>query len=156
MPLTFEWDPDKARANLGKHGVAFVEAATVFGDPLSLTVSDPDHSEGEQQFLTVGMSHRRRLLVVTHTSGVHGFESSQPAALRGASELPMSEKSKKENAAHEMRAEYDFSEGQRGKYAARFKEGAIVVVLEPDVAAVFPNSESVNAALRKVAGLDEK
>ena len=67
MPLTFEWDPDKARANLGKHGVAFVEAATVFGDPLSLTVSDPDHSEGEQRFLSVGMSHRRRLLVVAHT-----------------------------------------------------------------------------------------
>jgi hypothetical protein len=45
---------------------------------------------------------------------------------------------------------------QRGKYAARFKEDAIVVVLEPDVAAVLPNSEAVNAALRKVAGLEEK
>jgi hypothetical protein len=68
----------------------------------------------------------------------------------------MSKKSKKGSAVKEMRAEYDFSEGQRGKYAARFKEGAIVVVLEPDVAAVFPNSEAVNAALRKVAGLEEK
>ena len=68
----------------------------------------------------------------------------------------MSKKSKKGSAVKEMRAEYDFSEGQRGKYAARFKDGAIVVVLEPDVAAVFPSSESVNAALRKVAGLDEK
>lgn len=45
MALTFEWDPDKAKANLAKHGVGFLEAATVLGDPLSLTISDPSHSE---------------------------------------------------------------------------------------------------------------
>lgn len=55
---------------------------------------------------------------------------------------------------NELRPEYDFSEGERGKYAARFQEGTNVVVLEPDVAAAFPTSEAVNAALRKVAGLD--
>jgi hypothetical protein len=67
----------------------------------------------------------------------------------------MSEKPEKKDAVNELRAEYDFSEGQRGKYAARFKEGRRVVVLEPDVAAVFPTSEAVNAALRKVAGLED-
>jgi hypothetical protein len=67
----------------------------------------------------------------------------------------MSKKPEKKNEVNELRAEYDFSEGQRGKYAARFKEGARVVVLEPDVAAVFPTSEAVNAALRKVAGLED-
>ena len=67
----------------------------------------------------------------------------------------MSKKSEKKDAVNELRAEYDFSEGQRGKYAARFKEGTKVVVLEPDVAAVFPTSEAVNAALRKVAGLED-
>ena len=66
----------------------------------------------------------------------------------------MSKKPEKKNEVNELRAEYDFSEGQRGKYAARFKEGTRVVVLEPDVAAVFPTSEAVNAALRKVAGLE--
>lgn len=55
---------------------------------------------------------------------------------------------------NEMRREYDFSNAARGKYAARFREGTNVVVLEPDVAAAFPTSEAVNAALRKVAGLD--
>ena len=55
---------------------------------------------------------------------------------------------------NEMRPEYDFSEGERGKYARRFQEGTNVVVLEPDVAAAFPTSEAVNAALRKAAGLD--
>ena len=67
----------------------------------------------------------------------------------------MSEKPEKKDAVNELRAEYDFSEGQRGKYAARFKEGRRVVVLEPDVAAAFPTSEAVNAALRKVAGLED-
>ena len=47
-----------------------------------------------------------------------------------------------------MRAEYDFSQGVRGKYAARYAEGSNVVVLCPDVAEAFPDSESVNAALR--------
>ncbi|MCL7983175.1 MAG: BrnT family toxin [marine benthic group bacterium] len=67
MALTFEWDPDKAKANLAKHGVGFLEAATVLGDPLSLTIPDPNHSEGEQRFVSVGMSDRARLLVVAHT-----------------------------------------------------------------------------------------
>ena len=66
MSLTFEWDPDKAGENERKHGVSFAEAATVFGDPLSVTVADPDHSVGEVRFLTIGMSHQQRLLVVAH------------------------------------------------------------------------------------------
>jgi hypothetical protein len=57
VSLTFEWDPDKAGENERKHGVSFAEAATVFGDPLSVTVADPDHSVGEVRFLTIGMSH---------------------------------------------------------------------------------------------------
>ena len=63
-------------------------------------------------------------------------------------------KEPEDTSVNEMRPEYDFSEGERGKYAARFQEGTNVVVLEPDVAAAFPTSEAVNAALRKVAGLD--
>lgn len=53
----------------------------------------------------------------------------------------------------EMLEEYDFSGGVRGKYAARFAAGANVVVLDPDVAEVFPDSESVNQALRALAGI---
>jgi hypothetical protein len=53
-----------------------------------------------------------------------------------------------------MRAEYDFSGAERGKYAARYAAGSNVVVLEPDVAQLFPNAKAVNDALRKVAGLD--
>ena len=53
----------------------------------------------------------------------------------------------------EMLEEYDFSGGVRGKYAGRFAQGANVIVLDPDVAQVFPDSESVNAALRALAGI---
>ena len=49
-----------------------------------------------------------------------------------------------------MRPEYDFSQGERGKYARRYAEGTNVVVLEPDVAKVFRGSKAVNASLRKI------
>ena len=49
-----------------------------------------------------------------------------------------------------MRDNYDFSKGSRGKYAQRYKEGTNVVLLEPDVAKAFPDSESVNRALKKL------
>jgi uncharacterized DUF497 family protein len=65
--MEFEWDSDKAAANLAKHGVEFSEAMTVFGDPLELTIGDPDHSEGEFRFLSVGISAAGRLLVVSYT-----------------------------------------------------------------------------------------
>jgi uncharacterized protein len=65
MGLRFEWDPKKARANLRKHGISFEEAATVFGDPHSVTISDPDHSsKDEDRFVTLGISLRQRILVV--------------------------------------------------------------------------------------------
>jgi hypothetical protein len=50
----------------------------------------------------------------------------------------------------EMRNEYDFSQGERGKYARRYAKGTNVIVLEPDVAKVFPNSKVVNISLRQI------
>ncbi len=67
MALSFEWDQNKAKANLAKHGVGFAEASTVFGDPLSLTISDPAHSQLEDRFIVLGHSHKGKLLVVVHT-----------------------------------------------------------------------------------------
>ena len=67
MGYNFEWDPKKAEANLRKHGVSFAEAVTAFGDPLSMNMPDPDHSEGEQRLIVLGMSDRYRLLVVSYT-----------------------------------------------------------------------------------------
>jgi uncharacterized protein len=65
--VEFEWDPDKERSNIERHGIDFTEAATVFGDPLELTISDPDHSVGEFRFLSTGHSVLNRILVVSYT-----------------------------------------------------------------------------------------
>lgn len=65
--MEFEWDLAKSEANERKHGVSFVEASTVFGDPLELTIYDPDHSEGEYRFLSIGRSSSGRLIVVSYT-----------------------------------------------------------------------------------------
>ncbi len=67
MPLRFSWDPDKADANERKHGVSFDEASTAFGDPLSVTIPDPDHSLNEARYLLIGLTDRQRLVVVAHT-----------------------------------------------------------------------------------------
>jgi uncharacterized DUF497 family protein len=67
--MEIDWDPNKAANNLKKHKVSFEEAATVFGDPLSITVPDPDHSWEEDRYLTVGTSDQGRLLIVAHTEG---------------------------------------------------------------------------------------
>ena len=64
--MEFEWDPKKAGENLKKHGVEFVEATTVFADPLSVAVRDPDHSETENRMIIVGNSNRFRPLIVSH------------------------------------------------------------------------------------------
>jgi uncharacterized DUF497 family protein len=65
--MDFEWDDAKAEANERKHGISFAEAMTVFADDLSLTGCDPDHSDGEDRYLTMGLSAAGRLLIVSHT-----------------------------------------------------------------------------------------
>jgi uncharacterized protein len=65
--VDFEWDPEKALENERKHGVSFVEATQVFGDELSRSVADPDHSEAEDRFLIFGQTAAGRNLVVSFT-----------------------------------------------------------------------------------------
>jgi uncharacterized DUF497 family protein len=65
--MEFEWDEDKAKANLSKHGVSFEEAMTVFDDPLYVDFYDPDHSYDEHRYIIIGESQQRRLLMVSYT-----------------------------------------------------------------------------------------
>jgi len=67
MGLEFSWNAEKAALNLSKQGVTFEEASTVFGDPLSVTVFDPGHSETESRFVIVGQSFEGKLIVVVHS-----------------------------------------------------------------------------------------
>ncbi len=67
MSLSFEWDEGKAKENLKKHRVGFDEATTIFTDPYSITVPDPDHSRDEQRYIDIGSSDKGRALVVVYT-----------------------------------------------------------------------------------------
>ena len=67
MAMEFDWDPVKADSNIDTHGISFSEAATVFADPLSITISDPRHSIGEDRYVLFGRSSAGRLLAVMHT-----------------------------------------------------------------------------------------
>ena len=64
--LEFTCDPAKARTNLRKHGVSFVEAQSVFCDDRARLVDDPDHSESEDRFIPLGLSESARVLIVVH------------------------------------------------------------------------------------------
>jgi hypothetical protein len=64
--LIFEWDDSKSDSNVAKHGISFLEAASVFHDDLGLLKHDPVHSDGENRFLLIGISFERRILTVVH------------------------------------------------------------------------------------------
>ena len=66
MSIQFEWDPSKAQVNLRKHKVSFEDARSVFSDERALLIDDPDHSELEDRFVLLGLSHSLRVLVVVH------------------------------------------------------------------------------------------
>ena len=65
--IAFEWDRRKDSANSRKHGVGFEDATTVFDDPLSITIPDPDHAGDEARFVIIGQSSQRSLLIVVDT-----------------------------------------------------------------------------------------
>ena len=65
--MEFEWDEEKAAANLAKHEVSFNEAKTVFNDPLYVDFYDPDHSFDEHRYIIIGESREKRLLIVSYT-----------------------------------------------------------------------------------------
>ena len=67
MKSNFEWDENKARSNLRKHHVSFQEATTVFSDPFSITIADPNHSMEEERYIDIGMSAKGRVLIVCYT-----------------------------------------------------------------------------------------
>ena len=66
--MDFEWDENRAAANLSKHGVSFNEAKTVFKDPLFAVFDDPNHSFEEERYLIIGLSAQRRYI----TDSIYG------------------------------------------------------------------------------------
>lgn len=142
----------KARRNFVKHRISFEEAMTVFRDPLSVTALDPDHFLSEKRFVTFGVSTNGILLQVSHTErgGLIRIISARTAT---KSETQIYMKKAKSELNDWGRSEYkrsDLGELVRGKYAQRLSKSSVMVLLEPDVAEAFPNSEAVNKALRSL------
>jgi uncharacterized DUF497 family protein len=149
MPLTFEWDPRKEGLNLAKHGVGFEQASTIFGDRSSLTIPDP--SIRRQKSVTSPSAERSQVncsLLSTPNKAIIFVSLAQGAPVD--ENVSFMKKSSNKSEQRQMRPEYDFSQGERGKYARRYAQGTNVVVLEPDVAKVFRSSKAVNASLRKI------
>ena len=81
--MDFDWDDNKATKNWRDHRVSFQEAVTVFGDPLSQTAPDPDHSLTENRYIIVGRSQYGRLLMVAHTERIDGIRIISARELTG-------------------------------------------------------------------------
>ncbi|MFQ5786787.1 MAG: BrnT family toxin [Thermodesulfobacteriota bacterium] len=64
--MRFEWDGKKEKANIKKHSISFDEASTAFSDENATQFFDPDHSQGEDRFILLGISFKLRVLVVCH------------------------------------------------------------------------------------------
>jgi uncharacterized DUF497 family protein len=67
LRYTFEWDPVKAKENLRKHRITFDRAAEVVLDPLAVSISDEEHSEDEERWVSLGKDRRGSLLILVHT-----------------------------------------------------------------------------------------
>lgn len=127
----------------------------MFADWDQITIPDDEHSIGEQRWVILGVSNRGNLLVVPHAERSDRIRivSAWHANARQRKQYETKRASGKKP---QQVPDYDFSSGVRGQYAARFAAGTNVVVLSPDVAEVFPDSEAVNEALRTLVRVSAK
>ena len=146
MTPRFFWDERKAEANRIKHGVQFEDAADVFSDPLQLSTADLGHSDDENRFVAVGSTRSGEVPLVAYT--IRDDEVRIISARRATrTERRRYMENDRIHDADEMAEEYDFSDGVRGRHVFLSRD-AVMVVLDPDVAAHFRDAETVNAALR--------
>ncbi len=129
--LSFEWDESKNISNQRKHGVSFEEASTVFTDELARLIPDPDHSEGEERFILMGVSAELKLLTVCHCEKAQTlFVLFQLVKLINLNENSMRNLT--------MRKSYDFSKSVKSPYAKRLKK-QITIRLDENTILYFKN-----------------
>jgi len=151
--VTFEWDARKAAANLAKHRIAFQDAATVFMDPLAMTFPDPDHSVAELREITVGYTMKGSWFSF-HIAREVGGSGSSALAWQHPANADNMKRTATARRSDELRPEYDLSQlkgGIRGKYFREATAGTNLVLIEPDLAELFPDAAAVNRALRVLA-----
>src|ERR1044072_2590060 len=155
MSLRFEWDPNKAEANLVKHEVSFEEAMTVFADPSARIFPDEEHSVDELREITIGHSAGQELILVNFTGiddrvriSVHAKRLAGSAKIMKKTLVRKKRPSDEETLSSEYR--FDYSKSKPNRFAAKMSKGTVAVVLEPDVAEIFRSSEVVNDLLRSI------
>jgi uncharacterized protein len=141
--------------NVAKHGVTFEKAIIVFDDPLAISIGDPRHSEDEDRYITIGTSFFSDVLVVSHTFRderirIINARPASKAEIRRYMSGTFDQIRDKPTDDDEMRAEYDFSNGVRGKFYQGRGSLVIRVSIDPDVAKHYSTTESVNQALRQL------
>ncbi|HWW61473.1 MAG TPA: BrnT family toxin [Thermoanaerobaculia bacterium] len=152
----FEWDDNKAESNKFKHGISFEQAEEIFDDPQQISIRDPDHSQDEERFLTIGTTLFDLVLVVSHTMrGERIRIISARKANRAERRMVMSDKNgfwinDQAIEVDDMRPEYDFSGGERGKFYQGRGRTVVRVSLDPDVAKHYSRGVDVNEALRRL------
>ena len=156
----FEWDDAKNAENLRKHGITFEQAKAIFLDPLAITIEDPNHSDDENRFVTIGMTFWSDTLTVVHVDREHRIRiiSARPAS-RAERRKYMNDKidrihdkpTSTDDATDDMLPEYDFSNGVRGKYWQGPGRSMVVHMrIDEDVRRYFPSADEVNTALRQL------
>jgi hypothetical protein len=151
------WGDEKAATKLAKHGVSFEEAATVFGAPPSDTFGDPNVLRKNDVSLSSARQKKVECWSWHIRMRVRSFVSAVLVSRLVEKESRM-KKVESEVEEDELRPVYDFSrlKGRvRGKYVERYREGTNLVLLEPDVAAAFPDAKAVNEALRTLIKVAE-
>ncbi len=143
-----EWDADKALVNLTKHGISFEQAASVLLDPLAMTLHDDEHSETEERWATLGLSKSGVLLVVVHTFDETGPDSATVRLISARRAAPS--EMREYQGRNEMKAEYDFGKGERGKFYHPGASLRLPIYLEPEVLAFLAAT-----AEKKGVGVDE-
>jgi hypothetical protein len=154
MDWRFEWDPEKARINEAKHGVAFEEALTVFADPSPASSTIPTTPVPKLGRSSSDTRTRSACSSCASQSEPMPFDSSARGRPRDESGSTMrrARGRRTPEGRTEIRPEYrfDYRKARPNRFAGRIKAGAVAVVLDPDVASVFGSSDRVNALLRSV------
>lgn len=149
----FEWDALKAEENLEKHGLSFDAAEVAFKDPLAITINDPEHSDHESRFVTIGTTLFDEAIVVVHVDRSHRIRIiSARYATRAERRTYMNDKN---DTIHDdvdtMRPEYDFSGGVRGKYWKGPGRRLVTHMrIDQDVLQHYRTADEINAALRQL------
>ena len=151
--MDFEWDLQKADINTKKQGVSFEEASAVFGDYLSFTYPDLGHSIQEDVILLSDFPAKIEFWSFLTHNVEKVSELSVLDRQQNEREISMNPENSDE-LNDELLEEYDFSKmsnGVRGKYAKQYHEGVKLIMLDADVAEIFPDAKSVNEALRTLS-----